>query len=82
MQQTNYMGVAESDIRVNIKSGTTNLNDLIVPNTCPFMRNFVLNLTPIQHLNCWTQSLMDLSGNFLLPQQLNFTGLSHFESCE
>ena len=68
MQRTNYMGVAESDIRVNIRSGTTILNDLIVPNTFPFMRNVDVNMTPIQHLNCWTQSLIALSGNFLLPQ--------------
>jgi len=34
VQPTNYMGGAESDVRVNIKGGATHMNDLIVPNTC------------------------------------------------
>jgi len=34
LQPTNYMGGAESDIRVNIKGGAIHMNDLIVPNAC------------------------------------------------
>jgi len=34
VQPTNYMGGAESDVRVNIIGGATHMNDLIVPNTC------------------------------------------------
>jgi len=34
VQPTNYMGGAESDIRVNLKGRANNMNDLIFPNTC------------------------------------------------
>jgi len=33
VQPTNYMGGAESDIKVKIKGGATHMNDLIVPNS-------------------------------------------------
>jgi len=33
VQPTNYMGGAESDIRVNIIGKATHMNDLIVPNS-------------------------------------------------
>jgi len=34
VQPINYMGRAESDVRVNIKGEATHMNGIIVPNTC------------------------------------------------
>ena len=44
MQPTNYVGVTESDIRVNIKGDmksekATDVNALIAPNTCILCEN-------------------------------------------